>query len=81
MRGDRDENVMRREEETKQKRVDDRKTKFSYEKGNKKTEKSYYYSQALTLTRWKRKKKESKTLFSPMNFHNNTEYFKLPGIK
>ena len=26
-------------------------------------------------------KKESKTLFSPVNFHNNTEYFKLPGIK
>ena len=29
MRGDGNENVMGREEETKQKRVDDRKTKFS----------------------------------------------------
>ena len=63
MRGDRDENVMGREDETKQKRVDDRKTKFSQEKGNKKTEKSYYYSQALILTRWKRKKKKAKHCF------------------
>ena len=40
----------------------------------------YLHFELTPSEEWLRERK-NKILFSPVNFHNNTEYFKLPGIK